>query len=313
MGSTSFLSHEAPSCPEWLLKKASGGAAVPMAFVRATSEAVISSAVQAYEAGLVIPHLIGEIGEIKAIVAEHNLSLEGCILHDTQGEKQAIDTAISLAQAAEISGFVKGQLHTDVFMGALVNREAGMRTDSRMVHLFAMFPPDGDWPLMISDGAVNVTPNEETRLASSLSIARLGRAIGIERPKIAILSATESVIETVPSSGEANRIAKAAAEKDSAADFEGPLSLDLAVSPLAAQQKGMIDSAVAGAANGYVVPDIVSGNILFKSLVWFGGGCAAGLVMGARLPIILTSRSDPAAARLASIALGAIMSQTSSG
>lgn len=311
MGSTSFLSNEAPACPEWLLKKASGGRAVPMAFVRATSEAVISSALQAYEAGLVIPHLIGEIGEIEAIAAQHNLSLTGCVLHDTQGEKQAIDAAIALAKSGEISGFVKGQLHTDIFMGALVNREAGMRTDSRMVHLFAMFPPDGDWPLIISDGAVNVAPNEETRLASSLSIATLGRAIGIKRPKIAILSATESVIDSVPSSGEAKRVAIAAAEIDSAADFEGPLSLDLAVAPMAAQQKGMTDSAVAGAANGYVVPDIVSGNILFKSLVWFGGGCAAGLVMGARLPIILTSRSDPAAARLASIALGAIISQTS--
>ena len=311
MGSTSFLSEESPACPEWLLQKASGGKAVPMAFVRATSEAVLSSAVQAYEAGLVIPYLIGEMDEMKAIAAQHKLSLEGCVLHDTQGEKDAIDTAISLAKSGEIAGFVKGQLHTDIFMGALVNREAGMRTDSRMVHLFAMFPPDGDWPLIISDGAVNVAPNEETRLASSLSIATLGRAIGIERPKIAILSATESVIDSVPSSGAAERIAIAAAEIDSAADFEGPLSLDLAVSPVAAQQKGMTKSAVAGAANGYVVPDIVSGNILFKSLVWFGGGCAAGLVMGARLPIILTSRSDPAAARLASIALGAIISQTS--
>ena len=311
MGSTSFLSHDQPACPDWLLKKAAGSNAVPMAFVRATSEAVLSSALQAYEAGLVIPHLIGEIDEIKAIAAEYGLSLEGCILHDRQGEKQAIEAAISLAKSGEISGFVKGQLHTDVFMGALVNRDAGMRTDSRMVHVFAMFPPDGDWPLMISDGAVNVTPNEETRLASSLSIASLARAIGIERPKVAILSATESVIASVPSSGEAERIAIAASQQDSMADYEGPLSLDLAVAPLAAKQKGMTDSAVAGAANGYVVPDIVSGNILFKSLVWFGGGCAAGLVMGARLPIILTSRSDPASARLASIALGAILSQTS--
>lgn len=310
MGSTSFLSQDAPACPDWLLKKASGGNAVPMAFVRATSEAVISSATQAYEAGLVVPHLIGEEDEIKQIAADHNLSLEGCVLHHTTGEAQAIETAIALAQKDEIFGFIKGQLHTDIFMGALVNREAGMRTDQRMVHLFAMFPPDGDWPLIISDGAVNVAPNEDTRIASSLSIAKLARAIGIETPKIAILSATESVIDSVPSSGEAERIAKAAAAQDGEAEFEGPLSLDLAVSPAAAAQKGIGDSAVAGKANGYVVPDIVSGNILFKSLVWFGGGCAAGLVMGARLPIILTSRSDPATARLASIALGAILSQT---
>ncbi|MGC6517597.1 MAG: phosphate acyltransferase [Candidatus Puniceispirillaceae bacterium] len=278
-----------------------------MAFVRATSKAVIESAVQSYEAGLCVPHLIGETDEIKEIAAQSALSLDGCLLHHTDGEAAAIEAAISLAQQDVIKGFVKGQLHTDVFMGGLVNKQAGMRTAQRMVHVFAMFPPDGGTPVMISDGAVNVAPNQETRIAAALNVASLCRAIEIERPKIAILSATESQIASVPSSIEAAEIAQACAAQDLSADYEGPLSLDLAIAPAAVAQKKMEGSPVAGYANGLIMPDIVSGNALFKSLVWFGGASAAGLVMGARLPIILTSRSDPAPARLASIALGAIM------
>ena len=308
---SSFLSQQSAVCPKWLLELASGGAPVPMAFVRATSAAVLESAVQSYEAGLTEPHLIGEISEIKEIAAAESLDLAGCVLHDTTGEEAAISHAISLAKQGLIHGFVKGQLHTDVFMGALVARDAGLRTDQRMVHVFAMFPPDEGAPVMISDGAVNVAPNHDTRVAGALNVAKLARALEMERPKIAILSATESQIESVPSSIEAYEVAQACAARDQEADYEGPLSLDLAIAPLAVKQKGMTGSAVAGAANGLIVPDIVSGNVLFKSLVWFGGGCAAGLVMGARLPIILTSRSDPAPARLASIALGTIVSHDS--
>ena len=304
---SSFLSDKAPCCPKWLLELADKSDPVPMGFVRATGAAVLESAVQSRDAGLTVPHLIGEEDEIKAIATQAGLSLEGCIIHHSEGEAGAVQKAIALAQDDVIQGFVKGQLHTDVFMGGLVARDAGLRTDQRMVHVFAMFPPDGGTPVMISDGAVNVTPNVETRLAAALNVASLCRALEIERPKIAVLSATESQIGSVPSSVEAAEIAALATAQDKAADYEGPLSLDLAIAPAAVAQKGMTGSTVAGAANGFIMPDIVSGNVLFKSLVWFGGGAAAGLVMGARLPIILTSRSDPAPARLASIALGAIM------
>ena len=118
-----------------------GQAPVPMAFVRATGQAVLESAVESYEAGLTIPHLVGEADEMEAIAKAAGLSLDGCIIHDTTGEQEAIQKAISLAQDDMIQGFVKGQLHTDVFMGGLVQRDAGMRTDQRMVHVFAMFQP----------------------------------------------------------------------------------------------------------------------------------------------------------------------------
>ena len=306
---TSFLSQAVPSCPSWLLQQAARGDAVPMGFVRATSATVLESAMDAAKAGLVVPHLIGEGDEIKEIAAAAAISLDGAVIHEAAGEQGAIDTAIALAKSDVIRGFVKGQLHTDIFMGGLVKRDAGIRTDQRMVHVFAMLPPDGGQPIFVSDGAVNVTPNDETKLVAALQVAKLARAIGQERPKIAFLSATESEIESVPSSLDAGRLAQLAREADDAADFAGPLSLDLAIAPQAVAAKGLSDNPVAGRADGLIVPDIVSGNILFKSLVWFGGGAAAGLVMGGRLPIILTSRSDPAPARLASIALGAIAAQ----
>jgi phosphate acetyltransferase len=159
--------------------------------------------------------------------------------------------------------------------------------------------------LLISDAAVNVAPDIETRVEAALHMAEMSRRLGQSRPRIAVLSATESVLPAMPSSGEAAEIALRASAIDAEADFAGPLSFDLAVSPKAVAIKG-VDGPVAGMADGLVVPDIVSGNILFKSLVWFGGGLAAGLVLGGAIPIILTSRSDPPAARLASLALAAI-------
>ena len=136
-------------------------------------------------------------------------------------------------------------------------------------------------------------------------MAQMCRKLGIERPKIAILSATESILPTMPSSAEAVKIASLAGEKDTNGDFFGPLSFDLAISPKATAEKGMTNP-VAGKADALVVPDIVSGNILFKSLVWCAGGLAAGLVIGGAVPIVLTSRSDPPEARLAAVALAAL-------
>ena len=180
-----------------------------MAFVRATGTAILESAAQSFEAGLTIPHLIGEADEIKQIASDNGISLDGCHIHDTTGESEAIAHAIQLAHDGTIQGFVKGQLHTDVFMGGLVNRDAGMRTDSRMVHVFAMFPPDGGAPLMISDGAVNVAPNNDTRIAAALNVAELARAIEIERRKSPSYQRQRSQIASVPSSLEAAEIADA--------------------------------------------------------------------------------------------------------
>ena len=190
-------------------------------------------------------------------------------------------------------------------MGGLVKREAGVRVGRRLIHIFIMLPPNGGDPLLISDAAINIRPDINTRVEAALLMAEMSRKLGCARPKVAILSATESILPAMPSSVEANEIASLAQEKDPHADFFGPLSFDLAISQRAAKEKG-VNNKVAGKANALVVPDIVSGNVLFKSLVWCAGGLAAGLVLGGAVPIVLTSRSDPPEARLAAIALASL-------
>ena len=300
-----FLATGDMDCPPELLDLAASSAPKPFGFVRAIGEATLETARAAVVAKLAVPILIGEADIIKQDAAAIGWDLDGVEIIPAEGEDGAIAAAIALFGEGRVAGLAKGQLHTDVFMGGIVNRAAGLRTGKRLVHLFAMLPPAGGRPLMISDAAVNVAPDIETRVEAALHMAEMSRRLGQSRPRIAVLSATESVLPAMPSSGEAAEIASRAAAIDTEADFAGPLSFDLAVSPKAVAIKG-VDGPVAGMADGLVVPDIVSGNILFKSLVWFGGGLAAGLVLGGAIPIILTSRSDPPAARLASLALAAI-------
>lgn len=300
-----FLATGDMACPPKLLDLAASSAPKPFGFVRAIGEATLETARAAAAAKLAVPILIGEADIIKQDAAAIGWDLDGVEIIPADGEDGAIAAAIALFGEGRVAGLTKGQLHTDVFMGGIVKRAAGIRTGKRLVHLFAMLPPKGGRPLLISDAAVNVAPDIETRVEAALHMAEMSRRLGQSRPRIAVLSATESVLPAMPSSGEAAEIALRAGAIDAEADFAGPLSFDLAVSPKAVTIKG-VDGPVAGMADGLVVPDIVSGNILFKSLVWFGGGLAAGLVLGGAIPIILTSRSDPPAARLASLALAAI-------
>jgi phosphate acetyltransferase len=253
---------------------------------------------------------VGEPDIIAQDAAKLGWNLDDIEIVESIGEKGAIDAAIKLIQNGSANGLIKGQLHTDVFMGGIVKREAGIRIGKRLVHVFAMLPPAGGRALLISDAAVNVVPDIETRTEAALLMADLVRKLGHERPKVAVLSATESVLDAVPSSGDARTIANAARARDKQADYAGPLSFDLAISPDAVAMKQLDANSpiasVAGMADALVVPDIVAGNVLFKSLVWCAGGLAAGLVLGGGVPIVLTSRSDPPAARLASIALAVI-------
>ena len=305
-----FLRAPNAACPANLLALAQRMPARPIAFVRAIGAATLETARDAIEQRLAVPILIGEIDQMRADAATIGWKLDGVDLVAAKGEQGAIDIAIDLVKTGAAAGLIKGQLHSDVFMGGVVARQAGIRTQNRMLHIFAMLPPDGGRPLFISDAAVNIAPNIETRVQAALQMADLARKMGSEKPKIAILSATESLLPAVPSSIEAEEIARLASASDQAADFAGPLSLDLAISPESVAIKGIApDSklgAVAGMADALVVPDIVSGNVLFKSLAYCAGGLAAGLVVGGTVPILLTSRSDPPAARLASLALAAV-------
>ena len=290
---------------ESLIKTASKDNPKKFIFVRATSSTVLKTALEAHRLKLITPILVGEKQTIEKQAKLIGLPLKNIDIIATTDEQDAITSSVNLFKSENISGIIKGDIHTDIFMGGLVKKEAGIRVGRRLVHVFIMLPPNGGEPLLISDAAINIKPDIDTRVEAAILMAEMSRKLGCKRPKVAILSATESILPAMPSSVEANEIAGLARERDPDADFFGPLSFDLAISPRATAEKG-ISNQVAGKANALVVPDIVSGNILFKSLVWCAGGLAAGLVLGGSVPIVLTSRSDPPQARLAAIALASL-------
>ena len=308
-----FLRDHDDQCPPDFLALARKPEPRPVAFVRAIGAPILETARDAVAARLARPLLFGEEDRMQADAAAIGWDLAGAELIDTEGEQGAIDAAVEAVQDGRAQGLIKGQLHTDIFMGKIVRRASGIRTDKRLVHIFAMLPPGGGRPLLISDAAVNIAPDVGTRTEAALAMAALLRRMGTAHPRIAVLSATESQLDAMPSSIEAAEIAAAASAADADASYVGPLSFDLALSPESAAIKGVSpDSqmgAVAGQADALVVPDIVSGNVLFKALAYCAGGLAAGVVIGGTVPIMLTSRSDPPAARLASLALAAIAGQ----
>ena len=308
MSGSAFLSDQSPVCPADLLVRARAARPEPMrlAVVRASAPLPIQTAKEAYEARIATPILIGEADLIKKEAEAIGWDLNGIAIHDSKGEKGAIDHATALTRNGGADALMKGHLHSDVFMGGIVHRDAGIRGSERMVHIFAMFHPDGGSPILISDGAVNVTPDVKTRQQMLISLASTAQALGIDTPKIAIISATETPIASVPSSIEAKDLSDWAQDNVHNAVVTGPLSFDLAMSPEAVAIKGMTDNPVAGYADALVMPEITSGNVLFKSMVWHNAACAAGVVVGGKVPIILTSRADSAESRLASIALAAL-------
>lgn len=309
-----FIHPVQAECPQGLLAAARERGRLNLLVVRASAPLPMEAAFHAYQAGIAQPVLVGEADRIEAEAATLGWDLSDITVIDSNGEAEAAAKAASLLQASlsepdalPIGAVMKGQLHTDVFMAALLNREVGLRIGNRLVHIFAIYPPDsGAGPVLVSDAAVNVTPDEKTQNQSMIEMCALAKKLGHMRPKLAILSATETPIESMPASMVAAERAKWAKTHLVDTDISGPLSFDLALSAHAVATKGITGDAVAGRANCLLVPDIVSGNILYKALVYLGGGCAAGIVLGGAVPILLTSRADPPAARLASIALAGI-------
>lgn len=303
-----FLSNRAAVCPPDLLEKAKALPAPRVAIAAAGSELPMVSAKEAVEAGIMLPVFVGEHGEIQrhADLLEWDISAYQII--EASGEDVAANAAALACGDGRADVLMKGQLHTDSFMKAVLNRANGLRTESRLVHVFHISHPDGGRPLLVSDAAVNVAPDMKTLQASTRAVVSLLHALGNDRPKVAMLSATETPIPSVPSSIAARELRDWAVQNVANAEFSGPLALDLILSPQSVAVKAMQDDPVAGQADAIIVPDIVSGNALFKSLVYLSGGCAAGVVLGAKVPVLLTSRADPAAARLAATAIAAIIS-----
>lgn len=304
-----FLTTQKAAIPSGLLSLAKQAGTPRVAIARAGAALPMEAAKAATEAGIMQPLFTGEADTIKTEADKLGWDISAYEIINTVGEEDAGRAAALACGEGRADVLMKGHLHTDVFMKSALSRDNGLRTGNRLVHVFHISHPDGGKPMLISDAAVNVAPDMDTRKAAITSCVDLLRKLGTDEPKVAMLSATESVLPAVPSSGEARELRDWARENIEGAHFSGPLALDLILSPESVEIKGMGDDPVAGNADAIIVPDIVSGNTLFKSLVYLSGGCAAGVVMGAKVPILLTSRADPAAARLASVALAAILSE----
>jgi phosphate acetyltransferase len=304
---SSFLSDAVADAPALLIRQAQDAPTPRVAIARAGAPLPMLAAMEATQANMMVPLFTGERDMIQAEADKLGWDISPYEIINTTGEIEAGNAAAMACGEGRADVLMKGQLHTDVFMRAAVSRDAGLRTGKRFVHIFHITTPDGSGSITISDAAVNVHPNIDTRKDATREVVDLLHKIGNPRPKVAFLSATESPIEAVPSSTEGRELRDWAIENIRDADFSGPLAFDLIMSPKAVQAKKLTGDPVAGQADAIIVPDIVSGNALFKSFVYLSGGCAGGIVMGAKVPILLTSRADHAAARLSSIALGAIV------
>ena len=293
--------------PPYLLDRIEGMDRVRMAIAGADHPIALESARQGVDAGLIDPVLVGDADVIRAAAREIDWDITSFAIVDAVGEEKAPATAVALARSGEVTSLMKGHLHTDALMKAVVNREHGLRTSRRLSHIFHMTVPGNDRVLMITDAAVNVQPDTDTKVDITNNAIAMAHALGNPKPRVALLSGTESVLPAMPSSVDAAKVVKrASAGEVKNAIVDGPFAFDNALSKKAAALKGM-DGPVAGQADILVVPNIETGNGLFKMMVYFMSGLAAGLVMGAVVPIVLTSRADPPEARFAATAIAAIV------
>lgn len=294
-------------CPLSLLQAAKGSHPVRTAVVNAVNAVAMESARDAAEAGVIEPVLVGNLAEIRKAADQIGWDIGVYEIIEADGEDAAALAAAFAAGKGRVEALMKGHLHTDSFMKAVLNKEAGLRMGQPLAHIAHLTLPGRAGSLIMSDGALNPAPDVEQKKAIIKYTVHLAKALGNPRPKVALLSATEVVSPKIPSTGEAVELTKWAKEGVPDADVDGPLAFDLAVSPEAVEIKGIKGSAVAGQADILIVPEIVTGNVLMKTLIRFMGACLGGVVVGAKVPIILTSRADSPAARLASAALAAAL------
>lgn len=301
-----FLATQGSEIPQALLDRARNRPVPRVALVNAGAVTPLAGIRQAAEAGLADPVLIGDELKIHAAADQIGYDIGGLrVIHAPHAA--ASHKAAELARNGEADAIMKGQVHTSTFLKGLLPSKAGLRDKgARCGHVFHITAPGHDRPLLLTDGALNVDPSIETRQACLSHAVRLAQILGVERPRAALLAPTEDPIPSVKNSMESAAIAEWARENLPQADVAGPIAMDLILSKEAARIKGY-DSPVAGDADIIVTPNITTGNALFKMMVLGMGCCAAGVVMGARVPILLTSRSQATPARLAAVALGMLV------
>ncbi|HEY5277400.1 MAG TPA: phosphate acetyltransferase [Coriobacteriia bacterium] len=281
----------------------------PTAVVHPCDESSLKGAVDAARVGLITPILVGPSARIREIAAKARLDIAKFRLVEAAYSQDSAAKAVELVRNAEAEALMKGSLHTEELMGAVVKRDTGLRTSRRISHCFVMDVPGHPEPLIITDAAVNIAPTLKEKVDIVQNAIDLAHDLGITEVRVAILSAMETVNPDVPSTLEAAALCKMADRGQiTGALVDGPLALDNAISPEAAKIK-KLDSPVAGRANVLVVPDLEAGNMLAKSLTFLAGADAAGIVLGAKVPIILTSRADSLISRLASCAVATLVAE----
>lgn len=280
-----------------------------VAVVHPANEPSLEAALTSARMGLMVPVLVGPHAKIEAAAQALGASLEGIELIDAPHSHAAAEKAVELAREGVVDALMKGSLHTDELMGAVVRREGGLRTARRISHCFVMDVPGHSQPLIISDAAINIAPTLEEKVDIVQNAIDLAHALRMSQVRVAILSAMETVSSKVPSTIDAAALCKMAERGQiTGALLDGPLAMDNAIDAQAARIKG-IDSPVAGHADVLIAPDLDAGNMLAKSLTFLAGAYAAGIVLGAKVPVILTSRADSEPTRLASCAVAALLTQ----
>ena len=295
-----MLSDKSTVCPINLLDVAHQKRGVKAAIVNAGKPLPMLSVLDAVKENLIIPIFIGNEEEIKKYAEELNFDISKFEIINEPIENNTAKVAAKLASNKKVRIIVKGHIHTDILMKEVFKREYNLIRKTRLSHIWHMTLEKDDKPLIITDGALNVNPNVKTKMHILKNVVDFCHRINIPRPKISILSATEEVLESMQSSVEAKEITELAQKENFNADIFGPLAFDNSISKKSAAIKG-IKNVVAGEADVLLVPNVETGNALVKMMIYFMGACAAGVVIGGKVPVVITSRSDDATARLASI------------
>lgn len=298
------------ACPPHLLLRAAACGQQPMVVAAAAASDVLQAVQWATAFGLITPILVGNPTAIRASLTDLGEPDSAYKIVPAIGEDQAAEIAADLVAAGEARILMKGHLHTDTLMRAVLDGSRGLRRAARLSHVFAMHMPGAARELLITDAALNIAPDARTMTFIVRHAIEVAAALRIDHPRIAMLSATETINRAMPSSIAADAFARSFRDEAESKNcsISGPLALDVALSAAAAALKGLTHDAVAGQADILVVPNIETGNALFKILVHLLHATAIGVVLGAAVPIVLTSRADPVEAKLASIALACLLS-----
>ncbi|WP_299206037.1 bifunctional enoyl-CoA hydratase/phosphate acetyltransferase [uncultured Tateyamaria sp.] len=304
-----LVMHRRGAGHDRLLEAAGKHPALPTAVVHPCDATSLDAALQTFELGLIHPLLVGPEARIWAVAEKAELDISALEIIDTPHSHASAERAVALVREGRARALMKGALHTDEIMSAVVSKATGLRSERRMSHVYVMDVPTYPKPLLITDAAINIAPDLQTKADIVQNAIELAHAIGIDAPKVALLSAVETITPRLQSTVEAGALCKMADRGQiKGGVLDGPLAFDNAISMRAVATKG-ITSAVAGQADILVAPDLEAGNMIAKQLMYLAGAEAAGIVLGAQVPIILTSRADDRRTRVASAAIASLFSE----